>query len=365
MLTIFARPLIRMSVVAGYVAFYLMIAAYAVASPVSQENSMTSMGNPQTLCIGRFVIGMPNDWRPRPKTAEYLYAGNTLETRHDVPLPIFNHLVEERKKTLQSNKRIDSSRPRGPLVTTGIPWLETSVVITPYARLFVYNEDSKNILNEQFYQSEGYVWSNNTMFTVTPLAADDQADDAVPNARDVFPRIEGRANTAIPTQAGFCFDGGIVTGQQKLNESATAYFERPSMPGGLIFGIEMRPVVPSDDKLLDRVSGLKQALGNLVSHTRTLRSRERPLAGMNGQELLLKLNLNGTDAYDFIWEFKGVPSPDGEPMHVTTPHARLELSVGDQKDAKAAYVGSTLSEEEAIELWDAILNSFRLRPGAI
>lgn len=355
----------RASIAAGFLVLPLTNATFATASSASQENLMTSMDNPRALCIGRFVIAMPHAWQTRPKTAEYLYAGNALETRHDVTLGIFENIVKERENDLKTKMRVDSSSPRGPNVVTRIPWLETSMAITAHARLLVYNENSKNILNEQFYQSEGYVWSNNTMFIVTPLAPDDQAAEAVLNARDVFPRIEGRANTEIPKQAGFCFDGGIVTGQQKFNESATAYFERPSTPGGLIFGIEMRPGVPSDDKLLDRVSGLKQALGSLISHTHTLRSRERPLAGMDGQELLLKINLNGTDAYDFMWEFKGVLSPDGEPMRVITPHARLELSIGEQKDTNAEYVGSTLSEEEAIELWDAILNSFRLRPGAI
>jgi hypothetical protein len=311
------RKLMRASIAAGFLVLPLTNATSASASSASQENLMTSIDNPQALCIGRFVIAMPNDWRPRPKTAEYLYAGNTLETRHDVPRGIFEDIVKQRENDLKTKMRVDSSSPRGPDVVTRIPWLETSMAIEPHARLLVYSKDSRTEFGHLFYESEGYVWSNNTMFTVTPLAPSYQAAKSIPNAKDVFPRIEGRPNTEIPTQAGFCFDGGIVTGQQKFSESATAYFEHPSTPGGLIFGIEMRPSVPSDDKLLDRVSGLKSALGNLISHTRTLRSRGRPLAGMDGQELLLKLNLNGTDAYDFIWEFKGVLSPDGKPMHVT------------------------------------------------
>jgi hypothetical protein len=359
------RKLMRASIAAGFLVLPLTNATSAAASSASRENLVTSMNNPQALCIGRFVIAMPHDWQPRPKTAEYLYAGNTLETRHDVPLPTFNHLVDKREKTLQSNKRVDSSNPKRPEIITSIPWLETSMAITPHARLLVFNEDFKNILNEQFYQSEGYVWSNNSMFTVTPLAPDDQAADAVPNARDVFPRIQGRPNTEIPTQTGFCFDGGIVTGQQKFSESATAYFERPSTPGGLIFGIEMQPSVPSDDKLLDRMSGLKQALGNLISHTSTIRRGDRRAAGMDGQELLLKVKANGITVYDFIWEYKGDLAPSGQPMHVTKPNSRVELRIGDQKDANAEYVGSTLGEEEVTELWDAILNSFRLIPGAI
>jgi hypothetical protein len=198
------------------------------------------------------------------------------------------------------------------------------------------------------------------MFLLKSNAAEGKIDVVIADDSDKMGRIKARDNHAVPTEAGYCFDGGIMTGGTKFYELATAYFERPDTPGGATFGIEMRPNVPSDDKLLDRVPKLMQMLGNLASHTRTLRRGDRPLAGRDGQEMLTKIDADGTTAYYFIWEAKG------EPESVTHPNTHIELKLGGEPDKQTNNRESTaLSEEEALMLWDAFLNSFQLRPGAV
>ncbi len=152
----------------------------------------------------------------------------------------------------------------------------------------------------------------------------------------------------------------LITGGTEFFELAKAYFERPSTPGGAIFGVEMRPNLPSDDTLFERVPKLAQMMGNLISHTRTLRRRERPLAGLDGQEMLTQISANGVTAYYFIWEAKGAPDS------VIHPNTHIELRIGGEHNKQTnRRESSALSEEDALVLWDIMLNSFHLRPGAL
>ena len=322
---------------------------------------MKWMKNPRTLCIGRFVIDIPTEMQL--KTDEYHYAGHELRSTPSVMRYGFDHIVNERVAVLLSKKRKDYSGKT--VLLTDIPWLETNMAIESNSRLLVYNETSRDRLRLS-YMSEGYVWSNDTLLFATPLTSFEMIEDAIDVAKDVLPRVSGRLNTEISTKPGFCFDGGLVKGLQKYNESVTAYFERPSTLGGMIFGIETRPTVKVDDKLLDRKSFFVQALGKLIGHTSTIRDGERTVAGMDGQEWLLKVTAGGITAYNFVWEFKGQIANDGEPMHVTQPHAYLQLRVGGEtRDAKTnARQTSALTEQEALDLWEALLQGTRLRPNA-
>ncbi|QRX84026.1 T6SS immunity protein Tli4 family protein [Glaciimonas sp. PAMC28666] len=322
---------------------------------------MKWMKNPRTLCIGRFVIDIPTEMQL--KTDEYHYAGHELRSTPSVMRYSFDHIVNERVAVLLSKKRKDYSGKT--VLLTDIPWLETNMAIESNSRLLVYNETSRDRLRLS-YMSEGYVWSNDTLLFATPLTSFEMIEDAIDVAKDVLPRVSGRLNTEISTKPGFCFDGGLVKGLQKYNESVTAYFERPSTLGGMIFGIETRPTVKVDDKLLDRKSFFVQALGKLIGHTSTIRDGERTVAGMDGQEWLLKVTAGAITAYNFVWEFKGQIANDGEPMHVTQPHAYLQLRVGGEtRDAKTnARQTSALTEQEALDLWEALLQGTRLRPNA-
>jgi hypothetical protein len=198
------------------------------------------------------------------------------------------------------------------------------------------------------------------MFLLKSRVDNGKVPIAISNETNMYQRIEARDSLTVPTEAGFCFDGGLINGEQKFYEFATAYYEHPTIPGGAIFGIEMRPNVPSDDKPLDRVPKLMQMMGNLASHARTLRRGDRPLAGLDGQEMLTKIDADGVTAYYFIWEARG------EPESVIHPNTHIELRLGGEPNKRTNNRESTsLSEEDALTLWDSILNSFQLRPGLI
>jgi hypothetical protein len=316
---------------------------------------MNWVKNPQTLCLGRFVVQMPADLEPLSK--KYKYNGSEIETTPGVSRRKFDYLIQTREQELTDQKRDDSTL--GKFTPTTIPWLEKAVSPQPDSRLLVY-QDFENRKRNTGYDTEGYVWRDKTMFFLKSSATADKVPLAMAYISDVMGRIKARDNATVPTEAGYCFDGGLMTGGTKFFEFAKAYFKRPDTPGDLVFGIEMRPNLESDDKLLDRVPRLMQMMGNLVNHTRTLRRGDRSLAGLDGQEMLTKINADGVTAYYFIWEFMG---KEGSVIH---PNTHIELRIGGQRvNGLGDRQSAVLSEEDALVLWDELLNSLRLRPGAV
>jgi len=321
----------------------------------AQENAMKWMETPASFCIGRFQLLMPNTLKS--KWEKYIYNADNIETLPGLSINRFKEIVAKRERELLANKREDITR--GILRKTSIPWLEKAISPDSDSRLLIFQEASSQDIAGGFV-TEGYVWRDGTVFVLKSSADEDKVAVAIADDSDKIGRIKARNNRAVPTEPGFCFDGGIMTGGTKFYETATAYYERPSTPGGVIFGIEMRPNVPSDDKLLDRVPKLMQMMGDLTSHTQTLRQSERPLAGLDGQEMLTKISVGGITAYYFIWEAKG------EPASVLHPNTHIELRIGGEENMQTyKRESAVLNEEDALTLWDQILQSFRLRPNAV
>ena len=62
---------------------------------------------------------------------------------------------------------------------------------------------------------------------------------------------------------------------------------------------------------------------------------------------------NGSVSHLFIWEAQGLPN------RYDHPRIRLDMSTGHGKDWP---IHSTLSDEDALKLWDTVLESLHWRP---
>jgi Tle cognate immunity protein 4 C-terminal domain/Tle cognate immunity protein 4 N-terminal domain len=353
MFELLSRPILSIRTLYALLTVVLLNGCDA-SKPKHPELLVNWMTNPRQICIGRFVLKTPSIFVS--KWQKYIYNGDQLKITFNVPLAAFNRRVQTREQQLVDNKRRDITQ--GVVQQTKVSWLETAVSPQADSRLLIFQELSSQD-GTGVFDTEGYAWRDNTMFLFESQADEDKVALAIADEKDKFLRVKAVSSDSVPTEPGFCFEGGLMAGKG-VNEFATAYYEHPSTPGGAIFGIEMRPNVPSDDKLLDRVPKLLQMMGNLASHTRTLRQEDRALAGLDGQEILTKINADGVTAYYFIWEGKG------ESDSVIHPNTHIELRIGGEEN-KQTYKRETaaLSEEEALALWDAILQSFERRPNAV
>jgi hypothetical protein len=170
---------------------------------------------------------------------------------------------------------------------------------------------------------------------------------------EVFRSIRPLKTDEIPAEHGFCFDRSILVDSPSPeifeNVIATAiWLDRPDVHFRFTtFGNGPE----TDPPLLDRLKKVNPYFGAQV-----LRSGRRDLTnGEMGEEHLERVTEeNGTQGHLFIWEAQGLPNDQYE-----HPQMRLDMSTGNGKHGPE---NSSLSDEDALKLWDTILNSIRLRP---
>lgn len=86
-----------------------------------------------------------------------------------------------------------------------------------------------------------------------------------------------------------------------------------------------------------------------------LRKGDRQVGPYPGQEHLASApGSNGMRGHAFVWETQG----DGT---LDTPAIKIELTTG-YRDGKGNQQKTSLTDKEAMKLWDDVLDSFRLRP---
>ena len=174
--------------------------------------------------------------------------------------------------------------------------------------------------------------------------------------RGMLAHVRSRTETEAPADPGYCFAGGFIANAEWENEEAAIDIDIAGHPDAFV-SVWIYPLASHkhDKPLLERMGGLTQALGNLATSVHVLRKGSRQIGPYKGQEHLASApNSGGMRGHAFVWETQG----DGT---LDTPAIKIELTTGHQDD-KGNPQKTTLTDQQAIKLWDDILNSFRLRP---
>ncbi|WP_269511193.1 T6SS immunity protein Tli4 family protein [Burkholderia sp. IMCC1007] len=109
--------------------------------------------------------------------------------------------------------------------------------------------------------------------------------------------------------------------------------------------------------LLKGLSEFESGLKPYAHQYKILRKGPRQFAGMPAEELLIDISEDGVQRYQFYLLAAGV---EGD---FSKPHAGIQLLFGAAPDdvTPAAEATSPVSKEQAIQAWDAVLNSFHYR----
>ncbi|SPC08164.1 conserved hypothetical protein [Cupriavidus taiwanensis] len=172
--------------------------------------------------------------------------------------------------------------------------------------------------------------------------------------------IRSRADNEIPTGPGFCIDKGFIAGNDYRSESVQVGITLPQHPNAFISfdastGAE-------EDRLLERVDNfLAKAVAGPLAGLKVLRKRERNVGTIPAEEYATAATGNGQRVYVFAWESQGKNKSLSE-QNVSAGLRVLEQPVD---SPQTPYQPAFQSDEEALQLWDAIIDSIRLRPGAV
>lgn len=163
-------------------------------------------------------------------------------------------------------------------------------------------------------------------------------------------------SSEIPEGIGFVA-GDVMLAAKRFNlESWTLSAKFPGKPdvNFIMHGFAQRVVEPG---LRERAGGATGFLATVLAGKSTLRNRARPVGPITGDEILLAATQNGRRSYGFKWEAQGKTNALAEPNLI------VELTDGIH-DPDAAGPTSFKDDDEALALWDEIIDSIRLRPGA-
>jgi hypothetical protein len=119
---------------------------------------------------------------------------------------------------------------------------------------------------------------------------------------------------------------------------------------------DVRDVDNADEPLIKKIEEGKKEGGNATASVKILRQGDRKLDESPGQEVLLKGPMDsGQVGHGFLWEAIGLPNDNYHPqIHIDVSTANTY----GQKNGPPA----SLSDDEAITLWEHMLHSFKLRP---
>ncbi|KWF72001.1 hypothetical protein WL92_00450 [Burkholderia multivorans] len=337
---------------------FLVVGVCACSITFSGEPTMTNplLSKPRPWCIGRFVFDRPA--ASEITNQRYEFRGEKLETQHNAPIAAYHAKVGELERKLKTKKRVDPGNGSKP---TSHVWLEKEFSPTSNSKVFTYVDAYTEGVKLPF-DSEGYIYENNILFHTTGSFGSDSLDKFEPVYTDLYRRIKARDNWSVPTESGFCFDGGIVTGSSNYPEEVSQSFAlMPGRPALLV--IQMRKSMNADQRhpLAKTLPELRAQMDRVSSGSyRILRQGKRTVAGMDAEEVLFALKEGEITSYRFY-----LLAP-GDPSTLAKPHTAIQLLLGaSSPDLKPDEATSPVDEAGALQTWDGLLNSLRLRPGAV
>lgn len=313
-------------------------------SSLPEQKPMTQ---PQTiatrpLCVGRFLIDVPVDAKV---------------TWTDTRTSLTGAIKKEgtlSEKLLASRMRDEQERIAQTTSANGTSLLKDSHEIKDQrGRIFVFRDAPSNDL---YYDVKAFTLKDGLLFSFHDQAEDDKLPLAIRDVSKGVALLASRDTWAIRTEPGFCFDNGFLPGKDSSFEATGVAITTPQLPGVRIF-LETRVHASSpvaQPNLLQRTDdALKLHEG--PNKPSVLRKRQdRPVLFGNANEVLLKERL------EKHYSLMGDVELFGMAGALDKPDTAFSLVVDPPKD-----VAAQPDEETVLRLWDAVVDSIRLRPGAL
>ncbi|WP_420995983.1 T6SS immunity protein Tli4 family protein [Cupriavidus sp. 30B13] len=294
----------------------------------------------KTRAIGRHLVELPADVRT---VESYKYNEVRIEPLREIQTRgDFDNLIARREQALRATKH----DKHGSMFIERVPHANGSVT------LISWNKTTSDIL----YRFDTYFLAGTRTLAYSGSVSPSRRESAL-SVRDELSREWREIPTGeIPTGIGYAASDAILidndlnfeswamiirlAGKPDVSLTVTSYVQRSVEPG-----------------LRKRAGGILAGLLGTVAGVTQLRNRARPVGPIEADEILVAGTQDGKRTYGFKWEAPGKADSLAE------PNLNVSLQVGES--AYLTNKESFASDEEALELWDAVVDSLRLRPGAV
>lgn len=324
---------------------------------VNQDKHMAAgatLPTMRTHCIGRFLIDLPEDFKQTlGSEVELIYGLDKDFQKVGVKVlrasgiqPSFDSFVQKRAAELASQQHFEAT---------------SKTMLALQQRI-----DSNSVLVRAFfsprmldsYRSEMYRQVGNAVGLFTKRVYTGKSAEAV--EAKLIRVVENTIFIQNPAQAGrgTCL-GPLLIDAGQDGEWFSVRFDTDRMPDVLI-EIDINSLLAkSDGGLLKRIDSKADMLAKLDFKSDTLRRGKTTIAGQPSEELLSKGEERGHTVRGFTAESLLLT-----PATFSAPSIAITMNMGGLLDG-GKYYNASMTEPEAIALWDAIVKSIRLRPGAV
>ncbi|MGS0978242.1 T6SS immunity protein Tli4 family protein [Burkholderia glumae] len=334
-------------------------------APLSQQEKqiVTELtANLKTRCVGRYLIDMPAE---ADESGYAKIQGVSIDAKA-MTEAAWRQEVAQREAALKATKSRDA-----------YPFLyEAGKARGEHTYYFIHRGTIYEAPNRRYI--EGYKWDRGYRFLLKVKTYDytnpDRSGDPIVEQFDVkngvpekaavvfglLEKLRGRSPDDIPTEPGLCFAGGFLPGKASDGQYVRGGFGLASKPD-VFFKVAVDTAFQGDTSLLQRFqplnSQIKEAGGTVI------RKGTVVLEIGKAEELLIAgLTPARVPGHSFSLEVNSTSSSAQAPfLSLDMRNGGLNLDPRDGKKIDKA----SLTEGEAIGLWDAVSRTLRLRPGAM
>lgn len=344
------------------------------------KNMITLSGKTQTQCVGRYLIDVPVELGSMGIHSSMFYYGldsnfNTVEVevmQDDITHADFTHaqFIDATNKRINELQIKQNSALKIPLLLAQEVW------DTPYGKALMLRYLEDDYTSFARIKSELHILIANRYAVVTGTSSEDEKNEA-PGGLDriaykfinpkpleerlkvIAKNIKGYTD-ATKAPEGFCMEGVVMNNKTMGYDIETALFvafgDDKLLPATK-FTIHMQGQFEGKGETViersERVeSEFRQLFAEQGAQSVLLRKGERKINGMPGLEYLDATHVGGVVSFLMQAETK-LPK---EQQSLQRPFFNLELGLGIDDNP------SPLDQDDALKLWDTLLNSMRLSP---
>jgi len=308
----------------------------------------------KTVCVGRLLIDVPADSRVVYRQARV--GGVTFgATPGSPPETLASSIKEVHQLLTGAVNELDMPSFERQADVDAIDFKTTVMYYNRKKPSSWFENGQKVSSGEQAITVEAYGLKNDVLYQFK--AVDTASPKYEKSVESLIRKFESRTDDAIPTQPGFCADRSLVHDPIPADdhEQVTVFI---ALKGYLDVAIRLDSAV-QDKPVTSLLERDVKNEGRLVypERTTTLRKGARPLNGIEGEEVLIRIKEeNGTTGHFAMW------ASHNKVGDVMAPAITLEIETG--KGKQGERVNASLSDEALMQLWDKVSATLRVRPTA-
>lgn len=310
--------------------------------------------NPKKVCFGRIEVTVPKE--TEVEYSNFNYNGSNLEVDESIKTyDAYQKLVNDKIQSLKSELHETEGTLLKNEMNGPVQQLGRSV-----SHIVVFRANKYTI---EAYEIYGYLYlRSGKMLILKSGASNDLLNESLADMKHTLQSIKIRSDKG-EEQAGLCWREFFILDDMSKNTPFTGgylHFRFPSYPRVRI-DISHRVRLESDVPLIELMKKNKDDLPEIVKakmKIENLREHKKVINGLAGEEVLNHISQRGYFERGFedgAWQYLGNLNNDNDP-YIKFDFESAELVHDDEP------LSSTVSQKNALQLYDFVLNSVQTSP---